>query len=148
MSLDLGAWDVEQRLCLNKKLKPVDWMANDAYLRAVLDVMIIKNDEVAMVLDWKTGKKRPDYLQLAICALQMFKHYEELRVVKAGFVWLVDKSISSKTYTREQIDTIWIDEIKPRIDEIEQSNNINQWPAKPSGLCNYCPAKDICEYSL
>ena len=135
----------EQQLCLNENLTPTGWYDNDAWLRSILDVLIIKGDK-AIVIDWKTGKRRPDFMQLQLFALQVFKHYSSICEVKTSFVWLKDEAIDTETYTLNDTSIMWKD-ILSRIERINQSCKTNNFPARPSGLCRWCPAQNICEYA-
>tara|TARA_Y100000004_G_scaffold30014_1_gene31173 strand:- start:260 stop:694 length:435 start_codon:yes stop_codon:yes gene_type:complete len=140
-----GTLLAEQQLCLNENLTPTGWWDKDAWLRSILDVLIIIDDK-AIVMDWKTGKRRPDFTQLQLFALQVFKHYPKVKKVQSTFIWLKDMSMDSETFKSDQTNLMWADMLA-RIERINQSVEHNNWPAKPSGLCNWCPAKNICEYA-
>jgi hypothetical protein len=136
---------LEQGLCLNANLTPTGWYDNDAWLRSILDLLIVKENS-AIVIDWKTGKRRLDFTQLQLFALQVFKHYPHIKKVKASFVWLKEGAIDSETYNHSDTNLLWAD-ILARIERINQSYITGNFPAKPSGLCPWCPAKNICEYA-
>lgn len=140
-----GELHAERQLCLNENLTPTSWYAGDAWLRSILDVLILKDDE-AIVMDWKTGKRRPDFTQLQLFALQVFKHFPEIKSVKSSFVWLRDMEMDTEVFTVDKTNLMWADMLS-RIERIQQSLDNDNWPAKPSGLCNWCPAKNICEYA-
>jgi len=135
----------EQQLCLNENLTPTGWWDEDAWLRSILDVLIIK-DSTAIVIDWKTGKRRPDFMQLQLFALQVFKHYPEVEKVKSSLVWLKEGKTDTETYTSNHTSLMWAD-LLARIERINQSYKTGNFPARPSGLCPWCPAKNICEYA-
>jgi len=139
-----GELVAEQEMTLNKNLEPTGWWSKDAWLRSKLDVIVI-NGDYAVVADWKTGKHRPDFTQLEMFALQTFVHYPQVNTVKSTFIWLKDMITDSETYSRSQAPALW-EKLMSRINRIENSLEKNQWPAKPSGLCPWCPAKDLCEY--
>ena len=141
-----GTLQVEQKLTLSENLTPTTWWEKDAWLRCILDVLIIFEDE-AIVMDWKTGKRRPDFSQLEMFALQVFSHYPNIKKVKSTFVWLKDLSLDSHTYNRLDADDLWV-KLLSKTERINQSLTNNNWPPKPSGLCRFCPAKNICEFSL
>ena len=141
-----GTLQVEQKLTLSENLTPTTWWEKAAWLRSILDVLIIFEDE-AIVMDWKTGKRRPDFSQLEMFALQVFSHYPNIKKVKSTFVWLKDLSLDSHTYNRLDADDLWV-KLLSKTERINQSLTNNNWPPKPSGLCRFCPAKNICEFSL
>lgn len=140
-----GTLMVEQELTLNRKLKPTGWWDADAWMRSKLDVLVIK-DSKAIVLDWKTGKRRPDFAQLELFALQVFAHHKSVKEVSSGFVWLKDSAIDRETYKRDNIGELWSNLLN-KVSRIERSLQEDDWPAKPSGLCKFCPAKHLCEFS-
>jgi len=138
---------VEQKMTLNKNLTPTEWFAPDAWFRSVLDVLMIhENQKKAFVLDWKTGKRRPDFTQMEIFALQVFKHYPKVDSVTSALVWLGDYKMDTQVYKREQSNEMWA-KIMARINRIYESLEHDTWPPKPSGLCPWCPAKHICDYA-
>ena len=108
-------------------------------------MLIIKGDK-AIVIDWKTGKRRPDFMQLELFALQVFKHYPNIKKVKSTFVWLKENKTDTETYTTKDTSVMW-QNILNRIERINQSCKTNNFPARPSGLCRWCPAQHICEYA-
>jgi len=132
-------------MTLNKNLMPTEWFAPDAWFRSVLDVLIV-HDNKAFVLDWKTGKRRPDFTQMEIFALQVFKHYPNVNTVTSALVWLQNKQMDTQVYKREQSNVMWA-KIMARINRIYESLEHDTWPPKPSGLCPWCPAKHICDYA-
>ena len=136
---------VEQQLTLNVALEPTSWFSKDAWMRSIVDVLVIRGDE-AIMFDWKTGKRRPDFSQLELFALQVFKHYPEVKRVRTAFVWLKALSMDHKTYTRDNEPELWA-RLMNKVARIEKSLETDNWPAKPSGLCNWCPCKNFCEYS-
>ena len=141
-----GTLHVEQKLCLSENLTATGWWDDDAWLRSILDVLVIK-DNTAIVVDWKTGKRRPDFTQLEMFALQVFRHHPDIDNVKSCFIWLKDMTMDSDTYHRTNSDDMWVG-LLSRVERIKQSAEYGKWPPKPSGLCRYCPAKNICEYAL
>jgi CRISPR/Cas system-associated exonuclease Cas4 (RecB family) len=140
-----GELHVEKELTLNGNLKPTGWFEPDAWLRSKLDILVIIGN-TAYVMDWKTGKRKPDNNQLELFSLQVFKHYEQVDRVIGTFIWLKDNAMDKETYTRDQANDMWARLIK-RIKRIEDSLEHNVWPAKPSGLCRFCPARHMCDYA-
>ena len=140
-----GTLHIEQKFTLTENLTPTGWWEKDAWLRSILDVLIIIGDK-AIVMDWKTGKRRPDFTQLELFALQVFQHFPSINSVKSSFVWLKDMAIDTENYKRDSQDDLWV-KLLTRIERINESLLHNVWTPKPSGLCKFCPAKNICEFS-
>ena len=140
-----GTLHTEQKLTLNIDLQPTDWFAPDAWMRSILDILVLYDDH-AFVLDWKTGKRRPDFTQLELFALQVFAHYPHIQSVSSGFIWLKDNAMDKETYTRADAPKLWASLLE-RIHRIEQSVEHDNWPARPSGLCRFCPCRNFCDYA-
>ena len=139
-----GDMFAELEMTLTKDLTPTSWWGEDAWMRSKLDVYIVKNQK-AVVADWKTGKRRPDFFQLELFALQVFAHYQEVQSVTSSFVWIKDMAMDKQTFTRNDTPRLW-DKVLGKVQRIEQSVTYENWPAKPSGLCMYCPCRNFCEY--
>lgn len=136
---------VEKELTLSKNLEPTGWWAEDAWVRSKLDVLILRDTE-AFNIDWKTGKRRPDFAQLELFALQVFAHYPYIEKVTGSFVWIKDVALDKQAYHRGDAPKLW-ETFLSRVQRVEQSVEHNNWPARPSGLCNYCPCKPTCNYA-
>ena len=127
----------EMKLCLNNKFEPVDWFAKDAWVRAVVDLLIIEGD-TAVIVDWKTGKVRLDWTQLRLAAAVLSRLMPEIENFKMVFVWLRENKMHSETLTKGQIKGVW-NELLPRVKSIELAKKTVEFPANESGLCRYCP---------
>jgi CRISPR/Cas system-associated exonuclease Cas4 (RecB family) len=137
---------IEQEYTLTSDLQPTGWFDEDAWLRFKLDVLIIRPDAKAIVVDWKTGKRRPDFDQLEMFALATFAFNPEVTAVTSMFVWTKENATDRETYKREHADGMWT-KLLTRINRVEKSLESGNWPAKPSGLCKYCPCKGFCEFA-
>jgi len=140
-----GELHIEKELVLNDNLTPTGWWDADAWLRSKLDVLVITGNE-AVVMDWKTGKRKVDFFQMQIFAAQVFKHYPQVQRVKTSLVWLKTMEMDTEVYNREDVNTVWA-EIMKRIQRIHTSLEHDNWPAKPSGLCRFCPARHDCDFA-
>ena len=136
---------VEKELVLNENLEPTGWWDADAWLRSKLDVLVIKGSK-AVVFDWKTGKKKPDQFQMKIFAAQTFKHYPDVEEVVTSLIWLKTNASSTAIYQRSHANELW-EEIIGRIRRIYEAAEHDNWPARPSGLCPYCPARHDCSFA-
>jgi RecB family exonuclease len=141
-----GQLFIEHELALTENLTPTNWRDPDAWLRSKLDILVVTGDE-AVVMDWKTGKRRTDQFQMQLFAAQVFKHFPEVQRVKTVLVWLKTMEMDTNTYERSEVNTIWA-EIMRRIRRIYDAYEHDNWPARPSGLCRYCPCRHDCEFAL
>lgn len=139
---------VEQELTINNKLKQTGWWDEDAWVRAKLDVLIIAEKQ-ALIVDWKTGKPKDDWGQMEICAAMVFLCYPQVMTIRSSYVWLAHGKMSSnpRNYTRGDDQMLLLMKLFQRIRRVEGAVTNNVWPAKPSGLCGYCPARNICEFA-
>lgn len=141
-----GMMLVEQEYTLTSDLQPTSWFAPDAWLRFKLDVLVIRGNNTAVVVDWKTGKRRPDFDQLEMFALAVFSFWPAITKVKSMFVWTKENATDHETYRIEHKDQMWT-RLMTRINRVEKSLDTDNWPAKPSGLCKFCPCKGFCEFA-
>ena len=141
-----GVLLVEQEYTLNADLQPTGWWDADAWLRFKLDVLIVRDNGTAIVADWKTGKRRPDFDQLEMFALAVFSFWPDVTKAKSMFVWTAENAVDHETYRREHKDAMWA-RLLTRIERVEKSVESRNWPAKPSGLCRFCPCRSFCEYA-
>jgi hypothetical protein len=136
---------IEHELTLNENLEPTTWWAPDAWIRSKLDVLVLRKKD-AVVVDWKTGARRPDMFQMRMFAAQVFKHYEDVKSIRVALVWLKHNTTDKEVFTRSQTNELWT-EIMSKIGRIYKSLEHDKWPAKPSGLCRYCPARHDCNFA-
>ena len=101
-----GELHIEKELVLSDNLTPTGWWDADAWLRSKLDILIIKGHD-AVVMDWKTGKRKPDFFQMQMFAAQVFKHHPDVQRVKTSLVWLKTMEMDIEAYNRVNINEIW-----------------------------------------
>ncbi len=129
----------EMKMCLNNKFEPVDWFASDAWVRAIVDLLIV-NGDTAIIVDWKTGKIKLDWTQLKLAACILSRLMPEINNFKLVFVWLRESKISSESISRGDLKSVWLD-LLPRVKEIEIAKQTTAFPATESGLCGWCPVQ-------
>ena len=135
---------IEERFTLDKNFRPTTWTAPTAWCRGVVDAGIVGSKN-AVILDWKTGKRKPDSSQLKLFAALTFAHYPWVERVATGFVWLKENSLDQEVFTRSQIPEIW-QEFVQRVRRLEIAYADQKWQASPSGLCaKWCPCTS-CEF--
>ena len=135
---------LEEKLTVTEDFTPTGWWSDDAWLRSILDVLVLFKDK-AIVMDWKTGKRRPDFTQLEMFALQVFSHFPHIDRVTTSFVWLKDMKQDKRSFCRDLSGEMQ-GHLSGRIDRINKSLENDDFPAKPSGLCRWCPCYEWCDY--
>jgi hypothetical protein len=139
-----GTRAVEQRVAVDADLKPVEFFAPTAWCRGVFDVIVDGGESVA-ILDWKTGKWKPETDQLELFAALARQLYPQAQRFHTAFVWLKNKRVNKTTYTRSACDTIWTGFIRRAL-RLQNAVDNHEYPPKPSGLCRkWCPVSD-CEF--
>lgn len=137
---------IEERIALDRNFRPTTWMAKDVWVRGIIDIGVVGSDK-AYLLDWKTGKRKPDTDQLKLFAALAFAIYPWIDKVTTGFIWLKTSEFDKEVFTRNQLPDIW-NEFMPRLKRLAIAHEEDKWTPKPSGLCkNWCPVgKTNCEF--
>lgn len=135
----------ERQIALNPYLMETGYFDGDVWIRAKLDVTVLRSGE-AIVLDWKTGKIKDDPKQLMFYALLVMCLYPDVQRVRAGFVWLKDGVMSPPaTFHRNQFDQmlgVWVG----KYTKIKDAHESGVFPPRPSGLCNGWCDVTSCEH--
>ena len=132
----------EYQMAVNADLKPVDWFAADVWIRSIADVLVV-NGDTAYCLDYKTGKVKDNPTQLQLFAAMAMWHFPQLNKVKTSYIWLAYDQITNATYERRFLEALW-NALKPRFVRVQETIDMGVFKSKPSPLCGWCAAKDIC----
>lgn len=135
----------EHQVALDCNRLQTGWFDKNVWLRAVLDVLVL-NEDKAVVIDWKTGKRKPDPTQLQLFAAVVMTVYPDVQQVRSAYVWLKDGSTDSAVAKRSQLESLW-DGLNNRLGAVQEAVDIGYFEAKPSGLCRFCPARKNCVYA-
>lgn len=130
----------EMKLALNDKFEPRDFFAKDVWVRAVLDLLIIREGH-AVLVDWKTGKRKDRFDQLKLSAAVLSRFMPEIESFKLAFVWLKDNEVSAMDIRKDELKQVWLD-FMPRAAAIDEAKKTTTFPADPTPLCGYCPVTD------
>lgn len=133
-----GSIKVEQKLAFREDFSPCGYWDRGVWFRGVIDVLKVY-DDVALVLDWKTGKILEDSVQLALFAQCVFSHYHEVQHVRTTFVWLKDDAETIEDFARSDMPGLW-NGLLPRIQELKSAHDNTSYPPSPGRLCaKWCP---------
>ncbi len=130
---------IEEQWALTEDYYPTGWFGKDVWVRSIVDIGVVGATK-AVILDYKTGKRKPDFDQLKLSAAIAFAKFPWVEEVTTGFLWLKPNKFDKETYTRDQVPELWQDFL-PRTRRLDLAFENNEWPATPSGLCPWCPAK-------
>lgn len=132
----------EHEFAIDRNFQPCSW--DDAWSRGIADLFILGGDR-AVVVDYKTGKRKPSE-QLCLYALYVFATHPEVEFVHTCFAWLKDRKVDKQTYHRSEMSDLW-QEFLPTLSRLESSHDKDYWPPRPSGLCRkWCPVVS-CEHN-
>lgn len=135
---------VEQKVALNKKLEPCEFLGPDVWWRGIIDFKKVHREH-AVIVDYKTGKVHSKFQQLTLFALHTFAEHPDVEAVDVMFYWTQTGTQSAQAYKRSQIPELWA-KFVPNLKQYAQAFKEDLWQPRPSGLCNgWCPVKD-CEH--
>lgn len=137
----------EYEMGLTREFEPCAFKAPEVWMRGIADLLIIKDDK-AKIVDYKTSKssRYADTKQLELLSLLVFKHFPQIKKVKAGLVFLVAEDVVGADYDGENQKAIWSKWL-PELSRLEKSYEADVWNPRPNFTCkNYCPVKD-CEHN-
>lgn len=137
---------IEHKMAVDRGFRPVGWTDPKAWFRAIVDFALV-GPQSAVLLDWKTGKRKPDMSQLKLSSAVAFSHFPYVKEVHTMYVWLKDKKLDKEIINIDQRGGLWND-LQPRVQRLELAYRDNKWEPKPSGLCGvWCPVtKRHCEF--
>ena len=130
----------ENKLGLTVDLEPCDFFDKKVWWRGIADIIILQGDR-ALTIDYKTGKKSQyaDLKQLEVLSLAIFKHFPEIKKVKAGLMCLFAGDFIKADYLSDNQDEAWGPWISD-VGQLQSSVEHNVWNAKPNFTCRgWCP---------
>jgi len=134
----------ELELAIDDKFGPAPWfgdkdrrtgqlMGPQPWFRSKVD-LVKKVGNIALVVDWKTGKILEDSFQLALSAACVFAKWPEIVAIRASFVWLKEDAESSETFHRTDMPQMWRT-LWPRIGALTASHQSLSFPPQPGRMC-------------
>jgi hypothetical protein len=134
----------EYRMGLTRNLEPCKFSDKNVWWRGIADLIVIKDDGKAYIVDYKTSKssKFADMKQLEILSLALFKHFPHVKKVKAGLLFVVANDFVTSEFeadTSKPLWTKWFDDSG----RLEKAFELNVWNPRPNFTCSqWCPVKD------
>ncbi len=133
----------EYKLGLTEDLEPCGFFDENVWFRGIADLIILDGD-TAWVVDYKTGKsaRYADKGQLELMALATFKHFPEIKKVKAGLLFVIAKALIKDSYDSTAAPIMWKKWLADYA-RMEKALETDTWNARPSGLCRaHCAVLD------
>lgn len=139
-----GEKHCEYEMGLTKDLQPCGFKSPDVWWRGIADLIIIKGDKCFLV-DYKTSKssKYADTGQLELLSLAIFKHFPQVKKVKAGLLFLVVNDFVRQEYENDEgKGKAWVKWLDMTY-ALEQCMKADVWNPKPNFTCKaWCPVTD------
>jgi PD-(D/E)XK nuclease superfamily len=133
----------EVPLAIRADGSPCGFFDDDVFCRGYGDVAIVKGP-LAVLFDWKTGKKREDKAELRLHALMLQAKYSSLTQITGYYVWLQEGKLGALHNLSETHET-WAD-LNEQMDEIKFMAEQGSFPKTPNPLCGWCAVLD-CEHN-
>lgn len=134
-----GTRYIEHEIYTRSDRTPTTPQNGDAANLAIIDFLQVDGKKARLV-DWKSGKIKVTS-QLRFYAACVFSAFPEVESVSTAFAWLKEGKMTTETFTRNQMDALWI-EWETMLKPIARSFEYGNFPMKPSGLCNgWCPVQ-------
>lgn len=130
----------ELKLGLTAEREPCSFFAKNVWFRGIVDLLILDGDR-AFIVDYKTGKsaKYADPDQLELMALAVFAHYPQVKVAKAGLVFVIADAFVKESYELDSKQERWARWVT-RYAAMEKAHETDVFNPRPSGLCRaHCP---------
>lgn len=132
----------EKKLGLTADLEPCDFFSKRVWFRGIADLLIVDTlAETAWVIDYKTGRSAQyaDKGQLELMAMSVFKHYPDIKKVRAGLLFVVANKLVKHQYEIDSEPLLW-EKWLGIYGKMEKAFKANVWNPRPSGLCKrHCP---------
>lgn len=133
----------EMKLGIKRDGTPVPFFDDDVWLRGKADVAA-RQGSTAILLDWKTGKKREDPYELELQALMLQAAWPTVERITGHYVWLQDGVVGKAHDVSNTGETLQC--LQEKADEIEHGHKMGVWPTKAGPLCGWCPVLS-CEFN-
>jgi hypothetical protein len=142
---------VEFKMGLTRDLTPCGFKDPNVWWRGIVDFAVIDREKgEARIVDYKTGKstKYADTGQLELMALSIFKHFPEIKKVKAGLLFVITNDLVKDKYDSTMEAAMW-DKWMKQYNRLEVAYAADMWNPKPSGLCKkHCVVLDCSHNGL
>lgn len=145
--LDKSLLKFEYRFAVTEAKTDTEYRSPDAYCRAIADVVYVDDSPVALIKDWKNGKKIDEYSkQLELTSLCLFARFPHVQRVDTEYVWMRHGVTTKDRVYREFSEGAW-KKFDDRVKRLKLALELDAWPKKPSGLCKaHCPVT-LCEFN-
>ncbi len=126
---------VEEKWAFTEDMTPVDWFDSSVWLRTILDVGLIYADHTADIIDWKTGKPRPENVaQMEVFGMSVMAMFPGLTNVTARLCYLDYGQEVKKEYSASEYSALverWRRHVEPMFRD-------KTFAPRPNPKCMWC----------
>ncbi len=139
-----GKASTEGDWAFTRNWEPVAWMSNDVWVRIKCDLVVHLNEEEAVVIDYKSGKRYGNELkhgeQLQLYTVATLLKFPLLQKVTSELWYLDLDDLQSMTFSRSQ-GLRFLPNFEKRLDGM---TGASAFPPNPNGFsCKWCPYKPV-----
>jgi len=134
---------VEYKMGLRRDMTACDFSDAKAWWRGIADLITLQGEK-AYIVDYKTGKssKYADTKQLEILSLAVFKHFPQVKKIKAGLLFVVAKDLVKAEFNADDQHIHWVRWLADT-GRLEKAFETDVWNPKPNFTCKgWCPVAD------
>lgn len=139
-----GRVEGEQQVACDVDFKPCNYYAAEVRYRGKIDVTVTQMQATAVILDWKTGKKRENPDELELHALLLHRKRPEIERVVAHYVWTKDNELG-QPYVFDAFER-YAQYYGTKLRHVEHNASMDHWPKRENPLCGWCDVHD-CEFN-
>lgn len=143
---DFASVKVEHELCVTRKFKPTTWWADDCYLRAKADVIVLRSPQghaPILVADIKTGRRwDTDDFQLRLECLLVHILFD-VDDVEYQY-WYVDSGETHGGLVQFRGDLSPVEDIIETMVRMENAMKNNDFAPRRNRFCKWCEIAEDC----
>lgn len=124
---------VEKELAITKGMKVTSWWGRDVWMKAKLDVLVEDHElKRNVIIDWKTGKVKPDRMQVLITSLCATVHTKYTQN-DCAWVFVKHNQIIPESVDLRSMSAM--DDLMRNVKAYETACRDDHFPATPNFLC-------------
>ena len=144
LSAEPGKHYVEQKVALDRKARPCGFFDKDVWSRGIIDFGAVSSTS-ALLVDFKTGRMKPDSKQLKLFAIYTFHIHPQVTACDTRYYWTQYKQATGERFTRMQLPELWA-AFLPDLRQYKEAFETDTWQPRKSGLCkDWCKVTE-CEF--
>ena len=136
----------ELQLGIREDGSACDFWAKDVWARGTLDAAKTNGSTVAVIFDWKTGKKREDAAELKMHAVLLRAKYPAIKTVVGRYVWLQEHSVGRPHHIDSEAMDDKLADVRSTMNAVKNSIATGFFPKRQNPLCGWCPVID-CDFN-